>query len=163
MCSLTVTDFQLNNKYIQKRKHHLFKPHLRKIKSILIHEYQHKSTRVNTSLTRVNTSLTWVNTNQHESDTSLTKVNTSPTQVNTNQYKLKSVPVIRHQTSTCILKIRVSTSRKHFNNSIKIAAESVLSPAIRTLLHMSILTNITKILKQSFKIKKSNPRNFIIS
>ena len=33
------------------------------IKSILIHEYQHKSTRINTSPTRVNT-------NQNKSDTS---------------------------------------------------------------------------------------------
>ena len=56
-----------------------------------------------------------------------------------------------------------STSQKHFNNSIKIAAESVLSPAIRTVLHMSTLTNITKILKQSLKIKKNNPHNFIIN
>ena len=72
-----------------------------KIKSILIHEYQHKSirvntnehesTRINTSLTRVNTSPTRVNTSQHEStrvrhestriNTSLTRVNTSPKQV----------------------------------------------------------------------------------
>ena len=37
------------------------------IKSILIHEYQHKSTRVNTSPTRVNT-------NQHESKTGLDKI-----------------------------------------------------------------------------------------
>ena len=50
-----------------------------------------------------------------------------------------------------------STSQKHFNNSIKIAAESVHSPAIRTVLHMSTLTNITKILKQSSKIKKKQP------
>ena len=81
-----------------------------KIKSILIHEYQHKSTRVNTnqqestrarhestrvntSSTRVNTSPTQVNTNQHKSDTSQhnsdtsqhesTQVNSSPTRVNT--------------------------------------------------------------------------------
>ena len=63
------------------------------IKSILIHEYRHK--------------LTWVNTNQHESDTNqhetnmsqhestqvqheLTQINTSPTRVNTNQHKSKT-------------------------------------------------------------------------
>ena len=49
------------------------------IKSIIIHEYQHKSTRVNT--------------NQHEStqiNTSLTRVNTSPTRVNTNQHESKT-------------------------------------------------------------------------
>ena len=57
------------------------------VKSILIHEYQHKSTRVNTNQhestrvwhestrvrhksTQINTSLTRVNTSQHESDTS---------------------------------------------------------------------------------------------
>ena len=40
------------------------------IKSILIHEYQHKSTQINT--------------NQHESYTSPAWVNTSPTRVNTN-------------------------------------------------------------------------------
>ena len=51
----------------------------------------------------------------------------------------------------------VSTSQKNFNNSIKRAAEPVLSPAIRTVLHMSTLTNITKILKQSLKIKKKQP------
>ena len=51
------------------------------IKSILIHEYQDKSSRVNTSqheLTRI----------RHESTrtkTSLTQINTSPTSVNTNQ------------------------------------------------------------------------------
>ena len=56
-----------------------------------------------------------------------------------------------------------STSQKHFNNSIKIAAESVPSP-IRKALHMSTLTKITKILKQSLKIQKeNNPHNFIIN
>ena len=40
------------------------------IKSILMHEYQHKSTRINTSPTWVNTSPTRVKTNQHESDKS---------------------------------------------------------------------------------------------
>ena len=47
------------------------------IKSILIHEYQRKSTRVNTSPTRVNTSGK--------------RVNTSPTEVNTNKHKSKRV------------------------------------------------------------------------
>ena len=66
------------------------------IKSILIHEYQHKSTgvkknqhestRINTSLTRINASPTRVNTNQHQS----TRVNMSPTQVNTNQHESNS-------------------------------------------------------------------------
>ena len=45
------------------------------VKSILIHEYQHKSTRVNT--------------NQHESTRARhksTRINTSPTQVNTSQH-----------------------------------------------------------------------------
>ena len=66
------------------------------IKSILIHEYQHESTRintgwhdstrVNTSPTRVNTGPTWVNTNQHES----TRVNTSLTRVNTEQHECKT-------------------------------------------------------------------------
>ena len=51
-----------------------------------------------------------------------------------------------------------STSQKHFNNSIKIAAESVFSPALRTVVHMSTLTNITKILKQCLKIKKQPPQ-----
>ena len=50
-----------------------------------------------------------------------------------------------------------STSQKHFNNSIKIAAESVFSPALRTVVHMCTLTNITKILKQCLKIKKKQP------
>ena len=50
------------------------------IKAILIHKYQHgstrvnanqhESTRINTSLTRINTSLIRVNTNQHEFKTS---------------------------------------------------------------------------------------------
>ena len=66
------------------------------IKSILIQEYQHESTRintgwhdstrVNTSPTRVNTGPTWVNTNQHES----TRVNTSLTRVNTEQHESKT-------------------------------------------------------------------------
>ena len=43
---------------------------IKEIKYILIHEYQHESTRDNTSPTRVNTSSTWVNTNQHEPETS---------------------------------------------------------------------------------------------
>ena len=73
------------------------------------------------------------------------------------------VPLMHHQTYTCILKIIVSTSKKNFNNSIKIAVESVLSSAIRTVLRMSTLTNITKILKQSLKIKKNKPHNFIIT
>ena len=51
----------------------LEKLQLKWIKSILIHEYQHKSTRVNTNQHEPDTS-------QHEYDTS----NTSPTQVNTN-------------------------------------------------------------------------------
>ena len=63
------------------------------IKSFLINdEYQHKSTRINTSqhesirvqheLTRINTSPARVNTSPtHES----TRINTSPTRVNTNQ------------------------------------------------------------------------------
>ena len=43
---------------------------LERIKSILIHEYQHKSTRVNMNQhesTRINMSPTRINTNQHES------------------------------------------------------------------------------------------------
>ena len=79
---------------------------LKTIKSILIHEYQHrstqanpnqhKSTRINTSLTRINTSLTRatrvrhgstrVNRNQHKSDTSQhesTPVRHESTRINT--------------------------------------------------------------------------------
>ena len=37
------------------------------VKSILIHEYQHKSTRVRHLSTRINRSPTQVNTNQHDS------------------------------------------------------------------------------------------------
>ena len=64
------------------------------IKSILIHKYQHKSTRINTNQnestrvqhestrvrhesTRINTSPTRVNTNQHESDTNQHESDTS--------------------------------------------------------------------------------------
>ena len=47
-------------------------------------------------------------------------------------------------------KIIVSTSPKIFSNSIKIAA-------IRTVLNMFSLTNITKILKQSLKTQKKHP------
>ena len=71
---------------------------IKRIKSILIHEHQHKSTRVNTNSTRVrhepNTSqhesdatqhestqvkkcARWVNMSQQKSDTSLTQVNLS--------------------------------------------------------------------------------------
>ena len=63
-------------KYVKKR-----------IKSILIHKYQHKSTRANTSLTRINTSLIWVNTNQYESDTSQHKSDKSQHESDNNQYK----------------------------------------------------------------------------
>ena len=62
-------------------------------KSILIQEYQHKSTRVNTNQHEFDT-------NQHESDTSQqestrintcpTRVNTSPTRFNTNQHECKT-------------------------------------------------------------------------
>ena len=40
------------------------------IKSIIIHEYQHKSTRVNTNQHKSDTSQHESNTSQHESDTS---------------------------------------------------------------------------------------------
>ena len=61
-----------------------------RIKSVLIHKYQQKSTRVNPSPTRINT-------NQHESDTSQlestevqhesTQVNTSLARINRNQHE----------------------------------------------------------------------------
>ena len=60
---------------------------LHSIKSILIHEYQHKSTRVNTNQHESNTS-------QHESNTvntNLTRANTSPTRVNTNQHESNTI------------------------------------------------------------------------
>ena len=84
------------------------------IKSILIHECQHKSTRINTNQnestrvqhestraqhestrvrresTRIKTSPTRVNTNQHESDTSQHK----PTWINTSQHESTRV---RHE------------------------------------------------------------------
>ena len=47
------------------------------IKSILVHEYQHNPTQINTSLTRVNTNHHEFKTSQHESDTSKRKSNTS--------------------------------------------------------------------------------------
>ena len=50
------------------------------IKSILIHEYQHESTRINTGPTRVDTSQhksTRVQHEQHESDTSQHDYNTN--------------------------------------------------------------------------------------
>ena len=50
------------------------------IKSTLIHEYQHKSKRVNRSQqnsTQINTSLATVNANEHESNTSQARLNTS--------------------------------------------------------------------------------------
>ena len=62
--------------------------------SILIHKYQHKSTRVNTNQHESDTSQhesTRVNTSPTRVNTSLKRVNTSPTQVNTNQHKSKSV------------------------------------------------------------------------
>ena len=70
------------NKYLLK--------HAMKIKSILIHEYQHKSTRVNTNQQESDTNQQESDTNQHEStwiNTNLTRINTSPTRVNTNQYE----------------------------------------------------------------------------
>ena len=53
------------------------------MKSVLIHECRHKSTRIKTSPTRVNT-------NQHQSDTSQLeskRINTSQTWVTTNQHE----------------------------------------------------------------------------
>ena len=61
------------------------------IKSILIHECQHSSTRVKTTQhesTRINRSPTRTNTSQHESRRvrhESTRIKTSPTRVNTNQ------------------------------------------------------------------------------
>ena len=60
------------------------------IKSILIHEYQHKSTRINTSQhesTRINTSPTRVNTNQHEADTSQHESKLAQHEFNTSQHE----------------------------------------------------------------------------
>ena len=71
-----------------------------KIKSILIHKYQQKSTRINTSPKRVNTNPHESDTSQHESTRfqhnsarvwhestkvqhESTQINTSPTRVNT--------------------------------------------------------------------------------
>ena len=86
-----------------------------KIKSILIHEYQHKSTRVNTNQqestrarhestrvrhestrvqhksTRINTSPTRVNTTPTRANTSPTRVNTSELESDTSQHKKKRV------------------------------------------------------------------------
>ena len=47
------------------------------IKHILIHEYQQKSTRINTSLTQVNKNQHEIGTSQHGSNTSQHKSNTS--------------------------------------------------------------------------------------
>ena len=90
------------------------------IKSILIHEYQHESTRINTgqhesdtsqhestqintSPTRVNTSPTRVNTNQHES----TRVNTTATRVNTKQHESKTG--LDHEKETNMVKRKDKT------------------------------------------------------
>ena len=88
--------------------------HLWRIKSILIHEYQHESTRINTGQHESDTSQhksTRVrhesNTSQHKSDTSQqestrvwhkstrintspTRLNTTPTRVNTKQHQFKT-------------------------------------------------------------------------
>ena len=68
-----------------------------RIKPILIHECQHKSTRINTSPTPINTSPTWINRSpiginmkQHES----TQISTSPTQVNTSQLDQEIVVLV---------------------------------------------------------------------
>ena len=72
----------------------LYSCHFLSIKSILIHEYQHESTRISTnqhksdtSPTRVNTSPTWVNTSQHES----TRINTNQHDSNTSQHEATRV------------------------------------------------------------------------
>ena len=63
------------------------------IKSIPLHEYQHKSTRVNTNQHESDTSQhesTQVKTSQHESDTSQhesTQVKKCPRKVNISQHK----------------------------------------------------------------------------
>ena len=71
-----------------------------RIKSILIHEYQHESTRINTSQQESNTSQyesTQINTSptrvQHESIQvrhESTRINTTPTRVNTKQHESKT-------------------------------------------------------------------------
>ena len=86
------------------------------IKSILIHEYQYKSTRVNTNQhesTRVWHESTRINTSPKRVNTSLTRVNTSPTQVNTNQHKSKSVLddltwVSQHKFDTSLTQVNLS-------------------------------------------------------
>ena len=60
------------------------------IKSILIHEYQHKSTRVNTNQhesTRINTNQHGSNTSEYESDTSQYESNTTQHESGTSQHE----------------------------------------------------------------------------
>ena len=107
------------------------------IKSILIHEYQHGSTRINTSQhestevlhqsTRVNTSPTRINTSQHESDTNQrestrvqhesTRVSRSPTQVN----KIKKVK------QTLVFARRVNASQQKSDMSLTWIWESIIN------------------------------------
>ena len=79
---------------------------------ILIHEYQHKSTQVNTDQHES----TRVNTNQHESNTSPTRVNTSQHDFDTSQQKPTWV---RHESTwTNASLTRVNTSPKQVLNKI---------------------------------------------
>ena len=105
----------------------LYSCHFLSIKSILIHEYQHESTRINagqhesdtsqhesaqinTSPTRVQHESTQVrhestrvNTSQHES----TRINTTPTRVNTKQHESKTG--LDHEKETNMVKRKDKT------------------------------------------------------
>ena len=68
-----------------------------RIKSILIHKYQHnqdESTRINASLTRINT-------NQHESDTSQHEFDMSHHESNTNQHESDTNQLESTQVKKC--------------------------------------------------------------
>ena len=82
------------------------------IKSILIHEYQHKSTRVNTnqheSDTTQHESLTRVNTNQHESKTSQHEFDTSQHESTVVKDCPRWVSMSQHKSDTNLTQVNLS-------------------------------------------------------
>ena len=83
------------------------------IKSILIHEYQHKSIRINTSPTRINTILTRVRHKSTRINTSLTRVRHESTRVQ-NRFRtwqdLHFCTVSNFEIFKCIVKSLIATS-----------------------------------------------------
>ena len=95
----------------------------KKIKSILIHEYQHNSTRVNMNQhesARIKTSPTRINTSQHESDTNQHEPNTNQHEPNTNQYESST----RQRKSSTKVRYESNSNLRNYNKLQKYLTQS---------------------------------------